>query len=124
MLYGTLSFFQKYLFLLLSFQIVLFTVHVVKNVQVNSQLSPQNHFITKHILFLKQFINYRDSLILCIWYVQWISPCLPNKSRKRAEIPFKALFIFMKFQTPTLSTCHNSRVRRNFENILLSGSCH
>ena len=29
--------------------------HVVKNVQVTSKLSPQNHFITKHILFLKQF---------------------------------------------------------------------
>ena len=34
---------------------VLFTVHVVKNVRVTSKLSPQNHFITKHILFLKQF---------------------------------------------------------------------
>ena len=31
------------------------TVHVVKNVQVTSKLSPQNHFVTKHILFLKQF---------------------------------------------------------------------
>ena len=55
MLIGTLSFLQKYLFLLLSFQFVLFTVLVVKNVQVTSKLSPQNHFITKHILFLKQF---------------------------------------------------------------------
>ena len=34
---------------------VLFTVHVVKNVQVTSKLSPQSHFITKRILFLKQF---------------------------------------------------------------------
>ena len=34
---------------------VIFTVHVVKNVQVTSKLSPQNHFITTHILFLKQF---------------------------------------------------------------------
>ena len=34
---------------------VLFTVHVVENVQITSKLSPQNHFITKHILFLKQF---------------------------------------------------------------------
>ena len=55
MLSGTLSFLQKYLFLLLSFSFVLFTVHVVKNVQVTSKLSPQNHFITQHILFLKQF---------------------------------------------------------------------
>ena len=56
MLNGTLSFLQKYLFILLSFQFfLLFTVHVVKNVQVTSKLSPQNHFITKHILFLKQF---------------------------------------------------------------------
>ena len=54
MLNGTLSFLQKYLFLLLSFQFCI-TVHVVKNVQVTSKLSPQNHFITNHILFLKQF---------------------------------------------------------------------
>ena len=53
MLNGTLSFLQKYLFLLLSFQfcIIYGTVHV----QVTSKLSPQNHFITKYILFLKQF---------------------------------------------------------------------
>ena len=37
---------------------------------------------------------------------------------------FKAIFIFMKIQTPPLSTRHNSRVRRNFENILPAGSCH
>ena len=55
MLNGTLLFLQKYLFLLLSFSFVLFMVHVVKSVQVTSKLSPQNHFITKHILFLKQF---------------------------------------------------------------------
>ena len=55
MLSGTLSFLQKYLFLFLSHSFVLFTVHVVKNVQVTSKLSPQNHFITQHILFLKQF---------------------------------------------------------------------
>ena len=53
MLNGTLLFLQKYLFLLLSFSFVLFTVHVVENVQVTSKLSPQNHFITKHILFFK-----------------------------------------------------------------------
>ena len=35
--------------------LVLFTVLVVENVQVTSKLSPKNHFITKHILFLKQF---------------------------------------------------------------------
>ena len=35
-----------------------------------------------------------------------------------------AFIIFMKFQTPPLSTRNNSRVRRNFENILLPGSCH
>ena len=56
MLNGTLSFLQKYLSILLSFQFfLLFTVHVFKNVQVTSKLSPQIHFITKHILFLKQF---------------------------------------------------------------------
>ena len=33
------------------FNVILFTVHVVKNVQVTSKLSPQNHFITKYILF-------------------------------------------------------------------------
>ena len=30
-------------------------LYYVKNIQVASKLSPQNHFITKHILFLKQF---------------------------------------------------------------------
>ena len=37
---------------------------------------------------------------------------------------FIALFIVMKFYTPPLSTRHYSRVRRNFENILLAGTCH
>ena len=37
------------------FSFALFTVHVVKNVKVTTKLSPQNHFLTKHILFLKQF---------------------------------------------------------------------
>ena len=55
MLNGTLSFLQKYFFFCRAFSFVLFTVHVVKNVQVTSKLPPQNHFITKHILFLKQF---------------------------------------------------------------------
>ena len=55
MLNGTLSFLQKYLFFCCVFIFVLFTVHVVKNVQVTSKISAQNHFITKHILFLKQF---------------------------------------------------------------------
>ena len=36
MLNGTLSFLQKYLILLMSFSFVLFTVHVVKNVQITS----------------------------------------------------------------------------------------
>ena len=34
---------------------------------------------------------------------------------------FKALLIVMKYQTPPR---HNSRVHKNFENILLAGSCH
>ena len=37
---------------------------------------------------------------------------------------FKALFIFMNFRPPLLSTRHNSRMRNNFEIILLAGSCH
>ena len=40
MLNGTLSFLQKYLFLLLSFQFCIIYVNVVKNVQVTSKLSP------------------------------------------------------------------------------------
>ena len=36
----------------------------------------------------------------------------------------KTLFIVMKFQTPPLSTRHNSGVRKNFKNILLADSCH
>ena len=55
MLNGTLSFLQKYLFLLLSFQFCIIYGTCSQNVQVTSKLSPQNHFITKHILFLKQF---------------------------------------------------------------------
>ena len=47
--------FKSIQFFCLAFSFVLFTVHVVKNVQVTSKLSPQNHFVTKHILFLKQF---------------------------------------------------------------------
>ena len=47
--------FKNIYFFYWAFIFVLFTVHVVKNVQVTSKLSPQNHFITKHILFLKQF---------------------------------------------------------------------
>ena len=47
--------FKNIYFICLAFSFVLFTVHVVKNVQVTSKLSPQSHFITKHILFLKQF---------------------------------------------------------------------
>ena len=30
---------------------VLFTVYVVKNVHISSKLSPQNHYITKHVCF-------------------------------------------------------------------------
>ena len=55
MLNGTLSFLQKYLFLLLIFQFCIIYGNEVKNVQVTSKLSPPNHFITKHILSLKQF---------------------------------------------------------------------
>ena len=47
--------FKNIYFFCLAFSFVLFTVHVVENVQVTSKLSPQNHLITKHILFLKQF---------------------------------------------------------------------
>ena len=88
---GHIHSFKNIYFFCRAFSFVLFTVHVVKNVQVTSKLSPQNHFITKHILFLKQFHQYCDLLILCIWHVQSISPCLPNKSRKRTEITFYPL---------------------------------
>ena len=46
---------SKEIFFCWAFSFVLFTVHVVRNVQVASKLSPRNHFITKHILFLKKF---------------------------------------------------------------------
>ena len=56
MLNGTLSFLQNILFILLSFQFcVIYSTCSQKNVQVTSKLSSQNHFIAKHILFLKQF---------------------------------------------------------------------
>ena len=51
MLNGTLSFLQNIYFFGLTFSFVSFTVHEVKNVQVTSELSPQNHFITKHFGF-------------------------------------------------------------------------
>ena len=47
--------FKNIYFFCLAFSFALFTVHVVKNVQVTPKLSPQKHFNTKHILFLKQF---------------------------------------------------------------------
>ena len=52
---GHFHFFKNIYLFCRAFSFVLFTVHGVKNVQVTSKLSPQNHFITKHILFLKQF---------------------------------------------------------------------
>ena len=52
---GHFLYFKNIYFFCRAFIFVLFTVHVVKNVQVTSKLSPQNHLITKHILFLKQF---------------------------------------------------------------------
>ena len=55
MLNGTSLFLQKYLFLLLSLQFCIIYGTCSQNVQVPSKLSPPNHFITKHILFLKQF---------------------------------------------------------------------
>ena len=51
---GIFHSFKNIYFFCYAFSFVLFTVHVVKNVQVTTKLSPQNHFITKHILFLKQ----------------------------------------------------------------------
>ena len=42
-----------YLFLLLSFHFCVIYGTCIQNVQVTSKLSPQNHFITKHILFLE-----------------------------------------------------------------------
>ena len=52
---GRFHSFKSIQFFCWAFSFVLFTVHVVKNVQVTSKLSPQNHFITKFIHFLKQF---------------------------------------------------------------------
>ena len=84
-----------------AFSFVLFTVPVVKNVQ--SKLSPQNHFITKHILFLKQihqlswFINTLHmacSIVLTISYKI-------NQENVQKSL-FKVIFIFMKFQTPSI----------------------
>ena len=47
--------FKNIYFFCSAFGFALFTVHVVKNVQVTSKLSPQKYFITKHILFLRKF---------------------------------------------------------------------
>ena len=64
MLNGTPSFLQKYLFLLLSFQFCIIYGTCSQNVQVTSKLSPQNHFITKHILVLNQI----SSIIMILKY--------------------------------------------------------
>ena len=53
MLNGTLSFLQKYLFLLLSFQFCIIYVTCSKNVQVASKLSPQKYFINKTYFVFK-----------------------------------------------------------------------
>ena len=55
MLNGTLSFLQKYSILLFSFQFCIIYGTCSQKCTVTSKLSPQNHFVTKHILFLKQF---------------------------------------------------------------------
>ena len=47
--------FKKYLFLLWAFSFVLFTVHVVKNVQVTSKLSPPKSFYYKTYFVFKTF---------------------------------------------------------------------
>ena len=46
--------FKNIYFFCWAFSFVLFTVHVVKNVQVTSKLSPKIILLQKHILFLKQ----------------------------------------------------------------------
>ena len=125
MLNGTLSFLQKYFSFCWAFSFVLFTVHVVKNVQVTSKLPPKNHFITKHILFLKQFHQFS-------WFVNTLHMVcskditMPTKLiKKTCRNHFLKHFLFSwNFRPPPLSTRHISRVRRNFENILLAGSCH
>ena len=86
-----------------AFSFVLFTVHVVKNVQVTSKLSPQNHFITKHIFFvfktISSIIAIREysayGMINRYHHAYQINQENVQKSR------FKALFIIMKFQTPS-----------------------
>ena len=117
--------FKNIYFFCWAFSFVLFTVHVVKNVQVTSKLSPKNHFITKHILFLKQFhqlswfVNtlYMVCSIDITMSTKWIKMTCRNRFLKH--------FLFSwNFRPPPLSTRHNSRMRRNFENILLAGFCH
>ena len=75
MLNGTLSFLQIFCW---AFSFVLFTVHVVKNVQVTSKLSPQNHFFTKHILDLKQFLKL-SRFVNTLHMVRSIAITMPTK---------------------------------------------
>ena len=117
--------FKNIYFFCWAFSFVLFTVHVVKNVQVTSTLSPQNNFITKHILFLKQF-HQLSWFVNALHMVCSLDITMPTKwIKKTCRNHFLEHFLFSwNFRPPPLSTRHNSGMRRNFENILLAGFCH
>ena len=55
-----------------------------------------------------------------------INITMPTKLiKKTCRNRFLKHFLFSwNFRPPPLSARHNSRMRRNFENILLAGSCH
>ena len=77
---------------------VLFTVHVVKNVQVTSTSSPQIHFITKHILFLKTIssIIVTRSNSAYNMFNRYHHAYQINQENVHKSL-FKTLFIVMKF---------------------------
>ena len=103
MLNGTLSFLQKYLFLLLSFHFYIIYGTCSKNVQVTS-LSPQNHFITKPILFFEiiSSIIVIRSYSAYDMFNSYHNAYQINQEKVQKSL-LKSLFIVMKFQAPSPS---------------------
>ena len=101
MLDGTLSSLQKYLFLLLNFSFVLFTVHVVKMYRL------LQNYLPKIILLQNIFcFNSISSIIVIRYYFAYdmfngYHHAYQINQENVQKSLFKALFIFMKFQTPS-----------------------
>ena len=101
MLNGTLSVLKKKYFFCWAFSFALFTVHVVKNVQVTSTLAPQSILLQTYFVF-----KTISSIIVIRWYSaygmfsRYHRAYQINQENVQKSLD-KALFIFKKFQTPS-----------------------